>query len=104
MVWTAGQITTFFEDAAQMGIEHDTVIALNGEGINHPEDLLEFNETALKTIAANFRRPADGGNVVAFSAKAQLRLIAAMSLVKYYNMYLFHFDFPYFRRNRCIHH
>ncbi len=45
MVFTAAQITAFFEDGAQMGLSNRMRVYLQGEGITHPDDLLEFVKT-----------------------------------------------------------
>ena len=43
MVFTAGQTTLFFEDVAQLGIPHATVLQLIEEGIDEVQDLAEFD-------------------------------------------------------------
>jgi hypothetical protein len=100
MVLTAAQTTAFFEDAAQMGIPHETVIQLQQEGISTVDDLADFDEDSLKQLADNLRRP--GGRVpdpdpgaapgatiptppFVFGAKSQKRLLVACNLVRYYN-------------------
>ncbi len=42
MVFTALQITAFFEDGAQMGLSNRTRVYLQGEGLTHPDDLIKF--------------------------------------------------------------
>ncbi len=42
MVLTANQITAFFEDAVQMGLSNRTRVHLQTEGINDPDDLIDF--------------------------------------------------------------
>jgi hypothetical protein len=99
MVFTAAQSTAFFEDAAQMGIPHDTVIQLQTEGLMSPNDLSEFDDDAIVQIALNLRRPtgripdpnpgAPAGATIAqppfvFGAKSQQRLKAAAELTRYY--------------------
>ena len=69
MVFTANQVTAFFEDAAQMGLDHRTRVFLQGEGIVTPEDLAEFaEEDSWKQLLENCKRPPqipDGaGNLV----------------------------------------
>lgn len=59
MVLTAAQTTAFFEDAAQMGIPHATVIQMRNEGIVTVNDLVDFDKTTiLEQVAANLHRPA----------------------------------------------
>jgi hypothetical protein len=57
MVFTAGQTTLFFEDAAQMGIPHATVVQLIKEGIDEVQDLAEFDRDNLTQVADNLRCP-----------------------------------------------
>ena len=58
MVFTPLQITAFFEEAAQMGLPHRTRVYLQGEGINHPDDLVEFTEKeAWAQIVEACKRP-----------------------------------------------
>ena len=100
MVLTAAQNTAFFEDAAQMGIPHETVIQLQQEGISTVADLADFDEDSLKQLADNLRRPggrapdpnpgaAPGATIptppFAFGAKSQKRLLVACNLVRHYN-------------------
>ena len=97
MVFTPLQITAFFEEAAQMGLPHRTRQYLQGEGINHPDDLAEFTEKeAWAQIVEACKRPpqvaapAGGGalqNQVPFQlpAKSLLRLRVAAMVVEYYN-------------------
>ena len=47
MVLTAAQMTAFFEENAQMGIPHDTVIQLWDEGITMVDDLVDFDKDSL---------------------------------------------------------
>ena len=51
MVLTAAQTTAFFEDAAQMGIPHTTVIQLQAEGITTVDDLADFDKDSLQQLA-----------------------------------------------------
>ena len=57
MVFTAQQVTAFFEGADQMSIPSATRIQLQTEGINTVDDLAEFLEADLKQIGENLRRP-----------------------------------------------
>ena len=57
MVLTQNQITTFFENANHLGIPNTTVVQLWEEGIETPTDLREFDETSLKQVVENLRRP-----------------------------------------------
>lgn len=99
MVLTAGQTQAFFEDAAQMGIPHSTVIQLRAEGIQAVGDLVDFDKDTLQQIADNLRRP--GGRIpdpapnapegatiptppFVFGAKSQKRLLVACDLVRFY--------------------
>ena len=84
MVLTAQQTTAFFENATQMAIPHATMARLNDEGIQTVDDLTEFGEDEIKTIAQNIRRPTAGEQPLMFGAKSQQRLAVACDLVKYY--------------------
>ena len=57
MVLTAAQTMAFFEENAQMGIPHNTVIQLQGEGISTVDDLADFNKDSLSQLADNLRKP-----------------------------------------------
>ena len=100
MVLTAAQTIAFFEDAAQMGIPHATVIQLQAEGISTVNDLADFDKDSLQQLADNLRRP--GGRVpdpnpnaapgatiptppFVFGVKSQKWLLVACNLVRYYN-------------------
>jgi hypothetical protein len=94
---TAAQRTAFFEDAAQLGIPHATVVQLQTEGVNDADDLVDFNKDAIEQIAADPGRPAgrtpDPNPAAAagvkipmppfvFGAKSQQRLSHAAKLVR----------------------
>ena len=100
MVLTAAQMTAFFENADQMGVQHATVVQLALEGIQTVNDLADFDKEALQQLADNLRCP--GGRVpnpdpgaaigstiptpaFVFGAKSQKRLGIACELVRYYN-------------------
>ena len=57
MVLTAAQMTSFFENADQMGVQHATVVQLALEGIQTVDDLADFDKEALQQLADNLRRP-----------------------------------------------
>lgn len=57
MVFTAQQLTAFFEAADQMAIPAATRAQLQTEGITTVDDLSEFKEADLKQISENLRRP-----------------------------------------------
>lgn len=99
MVLTAAETTAFFEAADQMNLPPATRAQLATEGIVEVSDLAEFNETSLKQLADNLRRP--GGRIpdpndnavpgatiptppFIFGAKSQKRLLVATDLMKYY--------------------
>lgn len=101
MVLTANQTTSFFEDADQMGIPHDTRVQMQNEGITGVEDLADFDKDTLQQLADNLRKP--GGRVpdpnpgapagatiptpaFVFGAKSQKRLAVACDMVRYHNM------------------
>ena len=99
MVLTAAQIQSFFEDADQMAIPHATVIQLQSEGIDSPDDLRDFDKDSLKEVAENLRKPTDRipnpdpnavpGSTIprpayVFGAKSQKRLNEACDLVRFY--------------------
>ena len=58
MVLTNAQVNAFFTDAGQMGVPNATLAALNAEGIDQVDDLLDFDKDSLSQIASNLRRPA----------------------------------------------
>ena len=101
MVLTAAQTIAFFEENAQMGIPHNTVIQLQNEGIAMVDDLADFNKHSLSQLVDNLRNP--GGQVpdpnpnaapgttipmpaFTFRAKSQERIVVACNLVQYYDM------------------
>jgi len=99
MPLTAGQITAFFENADQMGIPNRTVIKLQEEGIDAPNDLTDFRKETISEVAQNLRRPsgrepnpdpnaAPGSTIptqpFVFSAKSQERFTIAAELMRYY--------------------
>ena len=58
MVFTAAQITSFFEDNDQMGLSNRTRVFLQGEGIMHPSDLSEFTKKdAWDPVLEQCKRP-----------------------------------------------
>ena len=61
MVLTAAQTAAFFQEAAQMGIPHVTVLQLQQEGIMTVDDLTALDKDSLQQLANNLRRP--GGRV-----------------------------------------
>ena len=85
MVLTAGQRTTFFTDEAQLGIPAATLAQMAQEGISSEEDLVDFDDTSLKQVAENLRRPPGGGNPFVFGARSQTRLAHACDLMRYYH-------------------
>ena len=100
MVLTAAQMTSFFENTDQIGVQHATVIQLALEGIQTVDDLADFGKEALQQLVDNLRRPggrvpipdpgAAAGSTIPtpafiFGAKSQKRLGIACELVWYYN-------------------
>ena len=57
MVFTAGQQTSFFEDAAQMGLSNRTRLQLQAEGIVDVDDLAEWKTEEWDAFASNCRSP-----------------------------------------------
>ena len=95
MVFTNTHITSFFEDAAQMGLSNRTRVYIQGEGINHPSnDLQKFaDKDAWDQIIENCKRPPQITNAAGalvnqqpfiFSAKSLMRLKIASKVVDYY--------------------
>ena len=98
MVFTAQQLTAFFEAADQMAIPAATRAHLQTEGISSADDLSEFKDEDLKQISENLRRPgripdpapnAPPGAMIqqppfVLGAKSLTRLTAAANLVRYY--------------------
>ena len=79
MVWTNAQKTTFLTDKDHLHIPQATVEKLKEEGIEAPEDLLEFDEEKICNIAKTFR-----ANNTILGAKSIGRLCEACNIVKYY--------------------
>ena len=50
MVLTAAQMTTLFENADQMGVQHATVVQLALEGIQTIDYLTDFDKEALQQL------------------------------------------------------
>ena len=101
MVFTAAQVTSFFEDDDQMALPQRTRVQLQAEGLTVVADLLDFDDDSLKQMADNLRRP--GGTVqdpnpnaaagamiptpaFVLGAKSKMRLKAAVNISKYYQM------------------
>ena len=99
MVFTANQITAFFEENGQLAIPAATRAQLATEGFQTGTDLAEFDNKSLKQLTENLRCP--GGQIpdpnpnaapgamirtpsFIFGAKSQLRLKAAITIAKYY--------------------
>ena len=89
------QVKHFFE--IELGVPETTVERLAEEGIERPEDLVEFSLADIKTMVANLRRPGgsepdgDAGGTVPtspfkFGAKATLRLQNACDIMKHYEI------------------
>jgi hypothetical protein len=95
---TAAQTTGFFEDAAQMGVPHRTVVKLQEGGITLVDDLAEFRKETISEVAQNLRRPGgrepnpdpnvpQGSTIpvqpCVFSAKSQEHFAVAPELLRY---------------------
>ena len=85
MVLTNAQRTSFFQGAAQLGIPAATFAQMANDGIETERDLLDFDETSIKQIAENLRRPPGGVDAFVFGAKSQTRLVHACNLMRYYH-------------------
>lgn len=79
--WTNAQTNQFFTAANQMAIPVDTLEALREEGIERPDDLIEFDNEKLQNIAKTFR----AGDVT-LGAKSIGRLVEAANIVHYYDI------------------
>ena len=94
MVFTANQITAFFEENGQLAIPAATRAQLATEGLQTVTDLAEFDNESLKQLTENLRRPgvqipdlnpnaAQGAMIrtpsFIFGAKSQLCLKAAIT-------------------------
>ena len=53
---TANQNTAFFENNAQMGIPHATVVQMQNEGIHLIRDLEEFSKVDIDNLASTLRK------------------------------------------------
>ena len=85
---TANQATAFYEDNAQMGIPHATVVQMRNEGILLISDLEEFSKEDIDNLA-NTLRKTPIPNVTpplnyTFGVKSQKRRIVAAEIVRYY--------------------
>ena len=100
MPLTITQTNTFFTNNAYMALPAATIPPLNNEGITTVGDLLEFDETIIKQIVENLKKPNDRipnpdpnappGSTIprppyVFGAKSQARLVVACNLIKYYD-------------------
>ena len=85
---TANQATAFFEDNAQMGIPHATVVQMRNEGILLISDLEEFMKEDIDNLASTLRKTPIPGVTppvnYTFGVKSQKRLIVAAEIVRYY--------------------
>ena len=96
MVLIAAQITSFFEDADQMGLTHRThTLSLNFEGIITVGELAEWKDDDWYQWMNNCRNPdriSDPENTAnliyrtpfAISVKSLKHLNAALELIRYY--------------------
>jgi len=57
MVLTQGQIIDLFENADKMGILERRRIQLEEEGIDLPDNLMEFDKDSLDLISGNLKHP-----------------------------------------------
>ena len=57
MVLTANQVRAFFHADNQMAILVAKIVQLIQEGIEHPDDLQDFDKDSLKDVANNLRDP-----------------------------------------------
>ena len=85
MVLTNAQRMSFFQGAAQLGIPTTTIVQMAIDGIKAARDLLDFDETSIKQIAENLRRPPGGVDAFVFGAKSQTRLVHACNLMRFYH-------------------
>ena len=92
---TEAEVNHFFN--VEIGIPEPTMVKLREEGIERPENLVEFNSEDLKGIAEALRKPGglvpSSGNARAsmiptprtrIGARALIRLEAAMEIMKCY--------------------
>ena len=95
MVFTAGQQTSFFENAAQMGLSNRTRLQLQTEGIVDVADLAEWKSDEWDAFASNCRSPpripdpANAANLIhqqafAVPVRSLQRLKIASGLVRHY--------------------
>ena len=61
MVLTAAQTNAFFENPAQMGIPHATVVQMVQEGITIVDDLTEFSKEDIDNLASTLRKTRQPG-------------------------------------------
>ena len=99
MVLSATQTTALKEDRNHIGISHTMVSQLQNKGIIIVADLINFDKSTIKHIAANLRRPAGrivdsnpgavhGATIpvppIVFGSKSQKRLVVADKMLCYY--------------------
>ena len=99
MVFTAAQLTVFWTSNIAMGLSARTRSQLELEGIETPDDLVEFNEKCLEKIFKNMANPAKvpltgAANIAAgklkevvaylMSGKSKMRIEGAMKIAKFY--------------------
>ena len=83
MVFTANQVTAFFEEPGQMAIPHNTRASLVAEGIDTIDALDDFSEADFKQVASNIRRAQPP---VVLGAKSIKRLNIAATAMQYYRL------------------
>ena len=93
ITWSRPHIKTFFEDANYLGFVTRTVAQLKLEGLESPNDLVDFDKKSLETVCSNLRKPGKTkgrGNVLVdqepffVSAKSIMRLTVALEVARYY--------------------
>ena len=72
MVLAVAETTAFLEGANEIGLDPQTRLALQAEGIITVEDITEFTDSNHKTIATTICRTTVGGIDLVFGAKSQI--------------------------------
>jgi hypothetical protein len=82
-ILTEEEIENFFTASKQMGISKKTMEKLKEEGIESPQDLIDFDKDTLHQLAENLRK-APGKESYALSAKSHKRMLETAEFMRFY--------------------